>query len=105
MTPSATRHIPAPNSTGGEYCPDFPETCVCPIDPPHVHLRAHAGVCAHCLEPLVTVPTGTPEGTHLAEADLLAAGAAACPLCRRPVCDTCEDDLHGGELRHCPAQG
>ena len=82
--------MPVPNSQGGEYCPDFPSPCVCPIEPQHRHMPVHRSPCGHCGHE-VEVPNSKPEGTVLSKHDVVMAGGGYCPRCRGNLCAACSD--------------
>ena len=81
---------PVPNSEGGEFCPDFPSPCICPIEPQHKHLPVHRSPCGHC-RGKVEVPSSAPEGAALSVHDVVMAGGGYCSRCRQNICATCSD--------------
>lgn len=86
--------MPVPNSQGGEYCPDFPRACVCPIKPQHRHLPVHRSPCSHCTGQ-VEVPNSAPGHTALSVHDVVLAGGGYCPRCRGNICAGCADQDPG----------
>ena len=81
-----------PNCTTGEFCPDFPSPCICPINPAHQHLPVHTSTCGHCREDDVRVgdPRETRE-TTMTTTEIVLAGGGYCPRCRKTLCPKCED--------------
>ena len=81
-----------PNSTNAECCPDFPQTCLCPISPPHEPLPVHLSPCGHCDARKVAVPVLLPKiAEEMIRTDIILAGGGYCPRCQRTLCTTCED--------------
>ena len=79
----------APNTVTGEYCPDFPGPCICPIEPQHQLMPVHSSPCGHCEHQQVLVP-------HTASADMtteeiVKAGGGHCSTCGKNLCVICED--------------
>ena len=90
-----------PNSQGGEFCPDWPRTCICPIEPKHDHLPVHQIPCGHCTDgqvqvPMEKKPEGIPEpSTRDLMFKLALDGARYCERCRNVLCDNCGNrDVH-----------
>ena len=80
-----------PNTTTGEFCPDWPARCICPIDPAHIPLPVQTATCGHCGQDRVLVPRDQKMPANPGTADLVTAGAHYCDRCRNPLCDDCGD--------------
>ena len=79
-----------PNSRGGEYCPDWPRRCRCPIQPPHHHLPVQASACGHCQDEEVL----TPVVPNAPATNPILTGTPHCTRCQQPLCPECsqQDD-------------
>ena len=80
-----------PNATDGGSCPDWPEPCICSIDPPHIPMPALRAQCGHCTTENVIVPQDSKMASEPTVNDLVMAGAEYCPRCQRPLCLDCGD--------------
>ena len=83
----------APNSQNEEFCPDWPDTCLCPIVPTHQPLPVQETPCGHCSEGRARTPMTSPAQTQGRDATrlLVMAGAGYCPRCRSILCADCGD--------------
>lgn len=81
-----------PNTTTGEFCPDWPDACVCPIEPPHQQLPSLQADCGHCSKYKVTVPQAPMTPTDPSTTDLLMAGAYHCARCNTVLCNNCGEE-------------
>ena len=77
-----------PNTTTGEFCPDWPDICICPIEPPHHPLSPFQADCGHCSDHKVTVPRPPLTTDEPSLRDLLLA-AHYCANCNTVLCNNC----------------
>ena len=105
MTTSFKPNDFIPTSPSGEFCPDWPGRCICPIEPAHTPLPQHRSECGHCGENTVVVPRQHGMKEHPDVHELVMAGALYCPRCRRVMCADCGDKDDHEVARDCSARG